>query len=377
MKYKQIMKILFAGMVMLALAGMTSCGQKNNNTKDSDSTPHLHESDNKKAEQTQVTGNDTTIVIPHAKVSEIIRLRDKIQQSDTTEYCRRDTIYQIIRKCITENMVIKSPTEDSNRTENPNNIQTSDATLVNGISNIQDGLDRLESEQITRFEDIKKLEEQGDNRGLIGFIAVVVFLIFIIAVVHLALFAQKNKRRGTVSYTNGTSQQPNQITQSQYNNLVQSIVSQINKSLPNTAALKKEIVDDISLKIKDMISKHTTGGNNYSGSTPLPIVDPKLNRTGRTAYFKATIGEKTFQKETASKDNRCCYQCTISLDGKTAEFWPIVTAAKIRQFDHLKEAVTFIGNTESATDYKVRTNGTARWDGEQWKVETKAIVKLI
>lgn len=300
---------------MLALAGMTSCGQKNNNTKDSDSTPHLHESDNKKAEQTQVTGNDTTIVIPHA-------------------------------------------------------------TLVNGISNIQDGLDRLESEQITRFEDIKKLEEQGDNRGLIGFIAVVVLLI-LIAVVHLALFAQKNKRRGTVSYTNGTSQQPNQITQSQYNNLVQSIVSQINKSLPNTAALKKEIVDDISLKIKDMISKHTTGGNNYSGSTPLPIVDPKLNRTGRTAYFKATIGEKTFQKETASKDNRCCYQCTISLDGKTAEFWPIVTAAKIRQFDHLKEAVTFIGNTESATDYEVRTNGTARWDGEQWKVETKAIVKLI
>ena len=376
MKYKQIMKILLAGMVMLALAGMTSCGQKSDNSNDSDSVEQPPESDNKKVEQTQVTGNDTTIVIPHAKVSEIIRLRNKIQQSDTTEYCRRDTIYQIIRKCITENMVIKSPTEDSNLTENPNNIQTSDATLVNGISNIQDGLTRLESELTTRFEDIKKLEKQGDNSGLIGFITVVVLLI-LIAVVHLALFAQKNKRRGTVPYANGTSQQPNQITQSQYNNLVQSIVSQINKSLPNTATLKKEIVDDISSKIEDIISKHTTGGNNAPGSTPPSIVDHKLNRTGRTAYFKATIGEKTFQKETASKDNRCCYQCTISLDGKTAEFWPIVTAAKIRQFDHLKEAVTFIGNTESATNYEVRTNGTARWDGEQWKVETKAIVKLI
>lgn len=370
------MKILLAGMVMLALAGMTSCGQKSDNSNDSDSVEQPPESDNKKVEQTQVTGNDTTIVIPHAKVSEIIRLRNKIQQSDTTEYCRRDTIYQIIRKCITENMVIKSPTEDSNLTENPNNIQTSDATLVNGISNIQDGLTRLESELTTRFEDIKKLEKQGDNSGLIGFITVVVLLI-LIAVVHLALFAQKNKRRGTVPYANGTSQQPNQITQSQYNNLVQSIVSQINKSLPNTATLKKEIVDDISSKIEDIISKHTTGGNNAPGSTPPSIVDHKLNRTGRTAYFKATIGEKTFQKETASKDNRCCYQCTISLDGKTAEFWPIVTAAKIRQFDHLKEAVTFIGNTESATNYEVRTNGTARWDGEQWKVETKAIVKLI
>ena len=239
-------------------------------------------------------------------------------------------------------------------------------TLSQGqdLNEIQQSISRLETQQNTL---IKELKDLGNNGGLIICIIVLVLLTLIVSLIHLIKFAQKTNQGGTTTNWGEIRQQLEQIqlslnTPRQYTG--RSSSTQPNASIPTDIIAK---LDSILSGIQKLEQK--------KDSMP-PIPNQKLTSTSRTAYFGAANSDGKFGQEMSQHTpGYSLYECTIT--GNKAKFKPCDNMDAIRSYNNMSFAVDFIGvSRDKATKMIVVHEGEAEQRGSSWYVTKKAEVTL-
>lgn len=421
MKYKQIMKILFAGMVMLALAGMTSCmnnRQGNNDTQiDINTDPVVTETSSSENDGVSSTSQGITELTDNCNTIADSWL-DNFDNSSDSRFIKDDAkqaLNTLVKSVLTKtlerdpseepdfgediNVYLKAKGTGSHTTfdevselttklsgyisdyikQHPNlpQTKTEEGTATMGTEDKSTSLKRQDLDEIKQSISslvtqqstlIKELKDQGNNGSLIILIIALVLLTLIVSLILLVKFAQNTNRNETTTNLGEIKQQLEKIQHSL------STPRQSTGQSSSTQPTATRLLTDIISKLDNIMSRIHKLEQKKDSMPPIP--DQKLTSTGKNSYFGPANSEGKFENESSHhRSGYSIYECTITDD--KAVFAPCNNMDAIRSYDHMIYAVEFTGAArDKAKHMTIVDKGKAERRGSSWYVTTKAKVML-
>lgn len=329
-------KLLFAGLLMLAMAGMTSC-----NDGSSENTMPQPEQ--------QANGQDNVVAASDD---------DHDSDSDTdTDDDGKDL--EILKRQCNE--------------------------LKSHVTTLESQLSEYNREQ---QETVEKLGKDISEFSIFKFMAILAIAFSVISIA-ISVMLNKTRSRQKTEARQETSiatspktpvetdrqhrnSQDNRATVTQLQDELLSIKNQLKEASVTLASLRAEVT-----RLKTAAREPQ---RHAQQQTPPPIdrnprkTDSTPKPPTKTVYFEETRNGRFENASETEEDGYSNYVCHIA--GDTAVFEPINNLERLKSADHIMEAVTFTGDKATAREAVIISPGKAERDGSGWRITKKAEVRF-
>lgn len=325
-------KLLFAGLLMLAMSGMASCN---------DGSPEKPETQTEQP----VTGQDNVVA-----ASDEEHVEDHDNDPDDTEQELEKTKHLL--------------SELSGKVE----------TLESQLSEYKQGLEKAN----------EKLKDE------FGFIKIMAILAIVFSVISIAISVILSRKRSdqnndalTESDIRGRAGNPGNTNRLQQNSRhTSAATTQLQNELSGIRKQLSETSNKLALLQTEVtrLKTATREPQRHAQRQAPPPIDSNPRRTDnapktptKTVYFEQTRNGRFENPSDVEEKGYSNYVCETA--GDTAIFRPIKNMEKLRSAEHLQEAVRFEGDKDGARDAEI-TPGKAERDGSGWRITEKAVVRF-